>query len=150
VDADEAPPPWEQLDGESSAAYERFRRYRDAGPRRSVRVAGDVPRGRPASGYVRRLAERWRWRERAHAWDLEVHRRRDRARLDAAASVDDVQRAVDAAFAALLSQAGIELDRADLHEAVDVEPADRWDALAAEVQADVDEQFRNDRLSERL
>ena len=69
-----------QLPGEPAKWYIRYSRYRLAGPGRTVdRVwRGEAPngaKGRSAPGSWDRAVRRWRWAERASAWDLaEVHR----------------------------------------------------------------------------
>jgi hypothetical protein len=75
-------PAWERLPGELGRAYAVFRSYRDlpVADRRLETVAeqaGVSPR------QVRAWAARWDWRERADAWDDEVHRIDDRERLEA-------------------------------------------------------------------
>jgi hypothetical protein len=87
----------EPLPGESAKAYAAFCLYRDLGPRRSVEEAsrlyhGTQPRdgtgpkaGRKpgASGLIRRWAQRWDWRARAAAWDLEGERVKRRRQVEA-------------------------------------------------------------------
>ena len=63
---------WRRISGESTKAYEAFRRFRDAGPTRSL--AG-------ARAIERRWSWRWRWAERATEWDTELWRRQDEATL---------------------------------------------------------------------
>lgn len=59
---------WWQLGDESVAAYRAFVAYRELGPGRTVSgVAGMIP-GR-GGGHLRRWADRFRWAERAAAWD---------------------------------------------------------------------------------
>lgn len=71
--------PWERLDGEPAKWYARFEKYRLLGPNRSLdeawRVDSDTkrPKSQRASGDWPNMARRWRWRERAEAWD-EVER----------------------------------------------------------------------------
>lgn len=72
--------PWDRLDGESPAAYARFRRYLSLGPKRSV--AGAAKRAskkkKASKGKKTRPSGQWsadcrayRWIERAAAWDIE-------------------------------------------------------------------------------
>jgi hypothetical protein len=70
-------PPSERVRGESAKAYESFRRYRDAGPGRSLAGCRSIER---------RWSWRWRWAERAGEWDSELWRRQDEATLAAAGS----------------------------------------------------------------
>jgi len=72
------PKPWEQLPGESGAAYAAFRAYRDLGPGRSFVGAARLL-GRHES-LLGRWGKRHRWRERAWAWDVE-QARQDEAQL---------------------------------------------------------------------
>ena len=79
--------PWERLPQESSAAYLRFRRFHDLDPaERTVRAAAGAEPGRHVSGYVERLAARFRWAERAAAWDAEIYRIEDEGRIEAIAA----------------------------------------------------------------
>lgn len=75
-------PPWERIRGESAKAYEAFRRFRDAGSRRSLAGCRSIER---------RWSWRWRWAERAGEWDAERWRRADELLLAAV----DVERAGD-------------------------------------------------------
>jgi hypothetical protein len=68
-------PAWARMRGESAKAYEAFRRYRDAGPRRSLAGCRSIER---------RWSWRWHWAERAGEWDGELWRREDEATLAAA------------------------------------------------------------------
>jgi hypothetical protein len=77
--------PWDPTEGESAKAYAAFELYRRLGPERTVAEAWrqyctrpgtrrghastfTVPRVMP---YFSKWAVRWRWRERALAWDAE-------------------------------------------------------------------------------
>lgn len=78
------PAPWERLEGEPIRWYANFERYRLMGPSRQLipvmrmeyqaRGAGRdgaqkrAPNSLPP--HWRRAIERWRWRERAEAWDM--------------------------------------------------------------------------------
>lgn len=70
------PPPWERQTKEPNRWYARFESFRLAGTRRSLLgiVNGErQQRGVPTSRSVPQAwatnARRWRWRERAEAWD---------------------------------------------------------------------------------
>ncbi len=71
--------PWDQMAGERDVWYGRFQVYLELGPTRTLKgaaaAAGRQMRGAPlTTGSDWSLtARRWRWRERAHAWD--VHER---------------------------------------------------------------------------
>ncbi len=73
--------PWDQLEGESDAAYARFLIYRNLGPARSLNVAylaanpkaikGNKRQG-SAPGQWTRDSVQFNWPERASAWDVEI------------------------------------------------------------------------------
>jgi hypothetical protein len=69
---------WDRQEGEPAAAYARFLRYRNLGPGRSVAAAyvAGTSRHKKACdgppGSWGREAARWRWVERADAWDVHV------------------------------------------------------------------------------
>jgi hypothetical protein len=69
--------PWDRLPSETPRAYEGFRQFREAGPRRRL---ADV------STTTTKQARHWsrihHWAARATAWDDEVHRLEDVDRLD--------------------------------------------------------------------
>jgi hypothetical protein len=71
--------PWDQMEGEPHRWYGRFKVYLELGPTRTIygaaRAAGERSRNKPyAYGSDWTLnARKWRWRERANAWD--VHQR---------------------------------------------------------------------------
>jgi hypothetical protein len=61
--------PWDRQPGESSPAFEAFRVYRDAGPRRSLRrVAADVRKSR---SLIFRWSSSHGWVARVEAWDFD-------------------------------------------------------------------------------
>lgn len=72
--------PWDRQPGETDTQYGHFLAYRDLGPARTVGRAyrrttkqGEFTHGQGAKrapGFFRRLAHRWRWQERAGAWDV--------------------------------------------------------------------------------
>jgi hypothetical protein len=91
-------PVWERQFGESRQAFAAFQAYRDLGPGRSVDAAYRAARG-PHEDHARttratkrwRLwTARWRWAERASAWDAHLD---DEARL---AQEDAVRRDAEA------------------------------------------------------
>src|SRR3990172_303869 len=68
--------PWDRLDGETNRWWQRFGRFRLLGPDRSIlavfnewRLAKSREVSRSAPKTWRTAADRWRWRERAEAWD---------------------------------------------------------------------------------
>jgi len=76
---------WQRIQGETFKAYEGFELYRQLGPARSLQVAWEQYFTRPGTrrqrgdrevtrfpGYWARWSTRWRWLERAMAWDEEV------------------------------------------------------------------------------
>jgi hypothetical protein len=76
------PEPWERQLEEPNLWFTRFERYRLAGPNRSLlgtmnaeRTEKSRKRQSRVSGAWNQAYERWRWRERAEAWDeQEQHR----------------------------------------------------------------------------
>jgi hypothetical protein len=76
--ADTAPQaePWDRQPGEPNLWFSRFERYRLAGPGRSLtgiwtaeQAEKGVNRRTKVPGAWDRAAARWRWRQRAEAWD---------------------------------------------------------------------------------
>lgn len=69
------PKPWDQELGESSLWFGRFTLYRLLGPRRSIdgahHAAAEVEglEEKTAGAHWFKAAIRWRWKERAEAWD---------------------------------------------------------------------------------
>lgn len=76
--------PWERLPEETGRAYEAFRAFRDLGPTRRL---VDVPDTK--LGTVRGWSQRYRWQERARAWDGEAYRIEDARRLEARRQMDE-------------------------------------------------------------
>jgi len=77
--------PWDQQPDEPDEAYGRFLIYRGLGPGRSVqrsyqtylntfRNAGGRPKTPQVPGHWSDDSARWRWVDRAHAWDVHVLR----------------------------------------------------------------------------
>ena len=71
-DADDSIAPWERQPGESGEAWASFCEYRDTTGRRSVRKVCE--KQAKSRGIVNRWCIRWKWVERALAWDDEVDR----------------------------------------------------------------------------
>lgn len=81
--------PWDQQPGESRGQYAKFCAYRDLGPARNLEDAARAytplqkparPRTRPPKGDDwSKLRTRWRWVERARAYDAHLERERRRA-----------------------------------------------------------------------
>lgn len=80
--------PWEQLDDETARAYQAFRLFRDAGPTRSL-ASSQAKRG-TARGW----SIRFRWADRARAWDAEAHRLEDARRLEAIRTMGDTHQQI--------------------------------------------------------
>jgi hypothetical protein len=75
---DDEQPLYEQMDGEPGLWFDRFERFRLAGPSRSIlsiyngeRVAEDsaAPPAKSVPSTWREQAELWQWRHRAAVWD---------------------------------------------------------------------------------
>ena len=69
--------PWDRLPNEPTLWYGRFEIYRLLGSRRNIHRAYRICKfaeqlnGRGPNNYWYTVAERWRWRERAEAWDAQ-------------------------------------------------------------------------------
>lgn len=158
---DEARDPWDRRPGESARSYESFRRFRDLGPLRGLDPLVDEPGG-VRLGTLREWQKRHDWRDRAQAWDDEVHRLQDRRRLEELRGMHDRHQragrlAMGKALAALqgvapaeippyaaarLLELGARLERDTLIVSVEelqgVAPApieDPWEAIARELDA---------------
>ena len=92
--SDDGPDPWEQLPEETSRAYEAFRRFRDLGSARSLRQLEGK------AGTLRKWSLRFRWPERARAWDTEQYRLEDARRLDDIRSMGQTHRQIARAMIA--------------------------------------------------
>lgn len=95
------PEPWERQKGETAKAYAAFCAYRDLGPDRSIRKAGEK------LGKNQTTLEQWsaqnKWRERAGKWDDEQDRI---ARADQIAEIKKMRkRHADLATAMLVKAA---------------------------------------------
>jgi hypothetical protein len=73
--------PWERMPAESDKAFAKFCAYRDMGPQRSLAKLRQLHAGEKGwtRGAIEDLCSRWRWVDRAAAWDDE----QDRARSEA-------------------------------------------------------------------
>jgi hypothetical protein len=90
------PQPWERQPGEPNRWYDRFERFRLAGPGRSLLGAVNAERAargtRPTTSVPHtwaKNAKRWQWRERAEAWD---EHERVQARAAHAQEVEEMNR----------------------------------------------------------
>lgn len=82
-------PPWERQPGETRAAYEGFRAYRDLGPTRSLtRAAYTLDKHRQTLG---QHSTKYRWVERAAAWDDHLDTLRRNALEDHAVTMAERQ-----------------------------------------------------------
>lgn len=88
----DGPHPWDRQDGEPSKDYAAFRIFRDLPivNRRLGSVAGQTGM---SERRAQEVARRWRWQERAEAWDEAVHHAEDRERLEAIRQMHQVHRA---------------------------------------------------------
>jgi hypothetical protein len=87
---------WDRQPGETNRWYSRFERYRLAGPGRSLlgtlnheRRDTGLPKKAKVPGAWNRACARWRWRERAEAWD---EQQRHQARAVHAQEMEDMNR----------------------------------------------------------
>jgi hypothetical protein len=90
------PDPWEQLTGEPNRWFARFESFRLGGQSRSLlgcvnadRLARGADRSRSIPQAWANNAKRWRWRERAEAWD---HAQRLEARLARTRDIEEMNR----------------------------------------------------------
>jgi hypothetical protein len=149
---------WDRWPKEPPRAYDAFRRFRDAGPLRNLAAVGGDSNPRT----VERWSAKWRWRERAVAWDDETHMVADRTRLEAIRTMHELhQRAgravmskalaalngtkvedIPAYAAARLLELGARLERDTLITSVEdlqgvssaaAAAEDPWDAIAREL-----------------
>lgn len=97
-------PAWEQQPTESSPAFQAFAHYRDQGMGRTeAAVARSLNKSRQL---MDRWSTRWRWDERARAWDVEQAKNRRRA---AAKQQESMLQGHQRAASALLAQGVIRL-----------------------------------------
>jgi len=159
VNDDDSRTPWDRRPGESTRAYESFRRFRDLGPLRSLDQLVDEDAG-IRHGTLREWSRRLDWKDRAAAWDDEAHRLEDLSRLEelramhgrhqragrlamgkALAALQNVDAAdIPPYAAARLLELGARLERDTLVVSVEslqgVAPApieDPWEAIAREL-----------------
>ena len=88
--------PWDQQPGEPNRWYARFEQFRLAGPNRSLlgtlnadREQRGKKKARSIPGAWTENASRWRWRERAVAWDKQERRQ---ARVAHAQEIEEMNR----------------------------------------------------------
>ena len=107
---EDARTPWDRRPRESAAAHVAFRAFRDLGPLRTLDalVTDELPRTRLSSWSVKHD-----WRDRAAAWDDELHRTQDQVRLEAIRTMHDVHQR---AGRAILSKALRALDAVSIEE----------------------------------
>lgn len=79
--SEDARSPWDRRPGESGRGYEMFRRFRDLGPLRTLVALIDEDAGIRRST-LREWAGRHDWKDRAAAWDAEMHHQEDLRRLE--------------------------------------------------------------------
>jgi hypothetical protein len=65
---------WERVTGESAKAYVHFALYRDMGSERSLRKVAEGGEGTAKIRQLEKWSVRWRWVERAQAYDDEMDR----------------------------------------------------------------------------
>lgn len=103
--------PWDRRPSETPRAYDAFRRYRDLGPLRSF----DALEG---PGLKRKTLHDWSshhdWRDRAQAWDDELHRTEDAHRLEAIRTMHDTHQRAGRAVLQLALRALAEIRPEDI------------------------------------
>ena len=89
----EEPNPWERMPGESDKAFAKFCAYRDMGAGRSLARLCQLHPGNKGWGHraVEDLCSRWRWVDRARAWDDEQDRVRSEAQMQAIVEMTERQ-----------------------------------------------------------
>jgi hypothetical protein len=80
------PAPWDQRPGETARAFGAWVKYRDLGPRRTLREAAEAFYGRTSAALERQL-DKWSsafgWVARARAWDEHLDAEARRSQEDA-------------------------------------------------------------------
>lgn len=119
---------WDQQLGESDVQYGRFNDYRLMGRGRSVRAVAEGIGKSPS--YLHNIAHRYRWRERAHAWDTEE----DRLFLEKLS--DERRRMVDEHLKLSRSMLAKVAQRLKGLDPEDLTPADlsRWAQVLTQIQ----------------
>lgn len=108
---DPALSPWDRRPGESARAYQTFRRFRDLGPLRSFDALLDETLRRST---VTEWSRRHDWKDRAQAWDDQVHRAEDARRLEAIRAMHDTHQRAGRAILQLALRALAELRPEDI------------------------------------
>jgi hypothetical protein len=126
--------PWNRLPGESTKAFSAFSAYRDLGSGRSIVEAYRHQRGTKgatqAPGQWKRLAKRFRWSERAAAWDDY----QDQVKLEGQlAAIEEMCKRH--AQIAMVSQAKL-IERLQTFEASELTPKDMITWLEASVKVE--------------
>ena len=65
--ANDKPPPWERLPEEGDATFLAFRAYLEQEPPRSIKAVAALLKRSPSTVY--KHSRRYRWQDRAEAWD---------------------------------------------------------------------------------
>jgi len=84
--SEDATHPWDRRPGETSRAHAAFRAFRDLGP---LRLIEHVRLDGLALSTLKTWCVRHDWRDRAAAWDDELHRAADAHRLEAIREMHD-------------------------------------------------------------
>ena len=133
----DAPAPWERQPGEPARAYAAFTIYRDLPPaERSIRAVAErlgghrSEKGRRSTRPLERWSTRWRWVERAAAFDAELDRRRREAMLKEARETQERHLRMARAMLTIVARRLQQIDPAELTP----KDAARWVQVAAELE----------------
>jgi hypothetical protein len=130
--------PWERQEGESTKSWAAFQLYRDLPPmERSIQRAysdqtGKTNRAQSTQSHWRVWSSRWRWVERAAAWDDEQDRKKREERQDEIRKMAERQARQAEQMAAALMQPAMALLRKLQQEQQRIQAALAADPTAAD------------------
>lgn len=119
---------WDRQPGESEKMFSRYTQYQLLGRKRSARLVAEEIDKSPS--YVSNVGHRYRWRERAQAWDAE----QDRLFLDKLN--EERKRMVDEHLALSRSMMAKVAERLASLDPADLSPTDisRWSQVLTQIQ----------------